>query len=229
MMTIPTKLLAWPMAGLLAMAASLPAQAVEPFTVDYEASYKGIPASGRMTLESTGGDRWKYTVSINAPIGNLTQTTVFEDRNGQWRPLSNTDSANLLMIKDNKNATYDWASREARWSGDVDADRAGPVKLRAGDLDVMLVNLALPRDVAAGKPLDYRVVDNGRAKQVSYQVTSKGQVEVDGKTHAATKVERTDGDKQYVVWVVDGIPVPVRIVERRKGKDDIELRIKSVR
>ena len=196
MMSIPIKLLAWPMAGLLAMAATLPAQAVEPFKADYEASYKGIAASGRMILEPAGGDRWKYTVSISAPIGNLTQTTVFEDRNGQWRPLSNTDSANLLMIKDNKNATYDWASGEARWSGDVDADRAGPVKLQAGDLDVMLVNLALARDVAAGKPLDYRIVDNGRVKQVSYQVAGKEQVQVDGKAHAATRVERTDGDKQ---------------------------------
>lgn len=220
--------MSWPMAALLAMAASLPARAIEPFTANYQASYKGIPASGRMVLEPIGGDHWKYTVNISAPVGNLVQTTVFEDRGGRWRPLSNSDTANLLMMKDEKNATYDWAHGEARWSGDVDANRAGPVKLKAGDLDALLVNLALARDVAAGKPLTYRLVDNGRAKQVSYQVAGKEQVDVGGKSRTATKVVHTDGDKQYLVWVVDGMPVPARIVQRRKGKDDIELRIESV-
>lgn len=218
----------WPMIALLAMSASLPARAIEPFKASYQALYKGIPATGRMVLEPVGDDRWKYTVDISAPIGSLVQTTVFEDRGGQWRPLSNTDTANLLMVKDAKNATYDWARGEARWSGDVDADRAGPVKLKAGDLDALLVNLALARDAATGKPLQYRLVDNGRATQVSYQVAGKEQIDVGGQSRTATKVVHTHGDKQYLVWVVDGMPVPARIVQRRKGKDDIELRIESV-
>ena len=31
----------------------------------------------------------------------------------------------------------------ATWTGDVKPDRAGPVKLQAGDLDAMLINLAI--------------------------------------------------------------------------------------
>ncbi|HVQ32308.1 MAG TPA: DUF3108 domain-containing protein, partial [Lysobacter sp.] len=99
----------------------------------------------------------------------------------------------------------------------------------AGDLDAMLVNLAIPRDLAAGKPLNYRMVDDGRAKPMTYQVAGKEAVTVGGKSQQATKVSRTDGNKQTIVWVVDGLPVPARILQRKDGKDEVDLRLNSVR
>ncbi|HVR82305.1 MAG TPA: DUF3108 domain-containing protein [Luteimonas sp.] len=214
-------------AALLALA-SAPALAVKPFTADYAANYMGLQGNGTMTLAAAGGDRWTYTLNIRSSLAQLTQSTVFEDRGGQWRPLSGSDSSLLLIKKNNKNATYDWSRGEARWSGDVKADRSGPVKLQAGDLDLMLINLAIPRDLAAGKPLAYRMVDDGRAKQLSYQVAGKDTVSIGGKSQQATKVSRTDGDKQTIVWVVDGLPVPARILQRKDGKDEMDLRLKAV-
>src|SRR5688500_1015234 len=149
--------------------ASAPALAIEAFSADYKANYMGMVGNGTMTLASEGGDRWKYTLDIRSNVANLTQSTVFEDRNGQWRPLSSNDSSPVLIKKVKKLATYDWDKGEARWSGDVKPDRAGPVKLKDGDLDGMLINLAIARDVAAGKPLNYRMVEDGRAKQLSYE------------------------------------------------------------
>lgn len=209
--------------------ASTPVLAVKPFTADYQASYMGLQANGRMTLAPAGGDRWKYSLDINSKLAQLSQSTVFEDNDGKWRPLSGTDSSSLLIRKASKNATYDWGTGQARWSGDVKADRSGPVALQAGDLDAMLVNLAIARDVAAGKPLNYRMVDDGRAKQMSYQVAGKDTVTIDGKSQPATKVTRTEGNKQTVLWVVDGIPVPARILQRKDGKDEMDLKLKSVR
>jgi hypothetical protein len=214
-------------AAVLALA-SAPALAVKPFTADYSASYMGLEGSGTMTLAASGGDRWTYTLSIRSSLAQLTQSTVFEDRDGHWRPLSGNDSSLLLIKKNNTSASYDWGRGEARWSGDVKPDRSGPVKLQAGDLDAMLVNLAIPRDLAAGKPLSYRMVDDGRAKAMSYQVAGKDTVSVGGKSQQATKVSRTDGNKQTVVWVVDGLPVPARILQRKDGKDEMDLRLKSV-
>lgn len=208
---------------------SLPALAVKPFTADYQASFMGLQANGQMTLTSAGNDRWKYTLSIRNTMAQLTQTTTFEDRDGQWRPLSGTDSSNMVIKKISKNATYDWAKGEARWSGDVKPDRAGPLKLQAGDLDAMLVNLALARDVPAGKPLNYRMVEDGRAKELNYQVSGKETISVGGKQQQATKVSRTDGNKETIAWVVAGLPVPARILQRKNGKDEIDLRIKSVK
>jgi hypothetical protein len=111
----------------------------------------------------------------------------------------------------------------------VKADRAGPVKLQNGDLDAMLINLALARDVAAGKPLRYRMVDDGRVKQLNYQVSGKESITVAGKAHQATKVTRVDGDKQELVWVVDGMPAPVRILRRKGGQDEMDLRLTALR
>jgi hypothetical protein len=215
-------------AALLAIA-SAPALAVKPFTADYSANYMGLQGNGTMTLAASGSDRWTYTLNIRSSLAQVTQSTVFEDHDGQWRPLSGNDSSVLLVRKKNKSASYDWGRGEARWSGDVKADRSGPVKLHAGDLDAMLVNLAIPRDLAAGKPLSYRMVDDGRAKALSYQVAGKEIVTDGGKAQQATKVSRSDGNKQTIVWVVDGLPVPARILQRKDGKDEVDLRLNSVR
>lgn len=215
-------------ATALLLLASAPALAIKPFTADYTASYMGLQGNATMALAPAGDDRWTYSLTIRSSLAQLTQRTVFEDRGGQWRPLSGSDSSQLLIKKNSKNAAYDWSRGEASWSGDVKADRSGPVKLQAGDLDAMLINLAIPRDVAAGKAMNYRMVDDGRAKQMSYQVSGKEAINIGGKSQQATKVSRTDGNKQIVIWVVDGLPVPARILQRKDGRDEMDLKLRAV-
>ncbi len=208
--------------------ASLPARAVEPFSADYQASYMGMQASGKMTLEPAGADRWRYSLAISNSLASLSQSTVFEENGGQWRPVSSKDSSKVLVKNSDKNATYDWSKGVANWSGDVKSDRAGPIKLKAGDLDALMINLALVRDLEAGKPLSYRMVDDGRVKQMSYKVAGKEKINVGGEQKQATKLVNTDGDKQTIAWVVDGMPVPARILQRKDGEDAIDLQVKSV-
>ena len=208
--------------------ASAAAMAIEPFTAEYEANYMGMQGNGRMTLQPSGEDRWTYRFTVDGSIATLSQSTVFEERDGAYRPLSGSDSSRVLIKKVDKNAAYDWGRGVATWTGDVKADRAGPVKLQPGDMDAMLVNLAIVRDVAAGKPLHYRMVDDGRVKQLDYSVAGKEQVKVGGKSHQATKVVATDGDKQTIAWVVEGLPVPARLLQKRNGKDEMDLRLTSV-
>ena len=210
--------------------ASLPALAVQPFTADYQANVKGtIKANAQMTLSSAGGDRWNYVLSVSSPVASVRQTTGFEAKGDAWRPLSGSDSTTMLVKKSQKNATYDWAKGEARWSGDVKADRTGPVKLRDGDMDAMLLNLAIVRDVAAGKPLNYRLVENGTARAQSYRNLGKDTISVGGQSRTATKVSRSSDDKQVIVWIVDGLPVPARILQTRGGSDELDLVLRSVR
>lgn len=205
------------------------AWAVKPFSADYQATVKGIQADAQLVLSPAGGDRWNYRLSVENPLGSVRQTTVFEDRAGAWRPLSGTDSTQMLIKKSQRNATYDWNKGEARWSGDVKAGRMGPVKLQAGDLDALMLNLVIVRDVAAGKPLNYRMVDNGVARQQSYQLLGKETIMLAGKAQSATKVSRSSDGKQVIVWVVEGLPVPARILQRDNGKDALDLVLKSVR
>ncbi|MFP7722050.1 DUF3108 domain-containing protein [Lysobacter sp. A3-1-A15] len=221
-----------PFAALAAAAAlslAAPAMAMQPFSADYQASYMGMQASGKMTLQSAGQDRWRYSLNIKNSLADLSQSTVFELHDGQWRPLSSNDSSQVLIKKQDKKAIYDWSTNVASWTGDVKENRAGPIKLQAGDMDALLINLALVRDVEAGKPLRYRMVDDGRVKQLNYSVAGQESITVGGKSHQATKVVNTDGDKQTIAWVVKGMPVPARILQREEGKDALDLRVQAVR
>ncbi|MFN3702379.1 DUF3108 domain-containing protein [Thermomonas sp.] len=214
---------------LLLLLATAPAWALKPFVADYDANWKGVQANAQISLSRTAGDRWTYELVVSNQLGSSRQTTVFEETGGSFRPLSGVDATQVLFKRSQRNATYDWTQREARWSGDVKDDRAGPVKLEDGDLDGMLLNLALVRDVAAGKPLNYRLVDNGVARPQRFQNLGKDTITVAGQPRTATKVARTGDDKQVIVWVVDGLPTPARILQRRDGRDELELTLKSVR
>lgn len=232
----------WRAAGLrlalaaIALLAAAPALALEPFTATYEAWYEGSrQGDGVMRLLQAADGRWTYSLDVRGTSGmaaiagaDLSQRTTFDLVDGSWRPLSGSDSSKLLFKSSTRNAIYDWGRGEARWTGDVKSERAGPVKLRAGDMDAMLLNLALARDVAAGKPLTYRLVDNGRAKQHRYEATGTEQLTLGGQQREAVKVVRTDDDKQTIAWIVKGVPVPVRILQRAKGKDKLDLRLISI-
>ena len=50
-----------------------------------------------------------------------------------------------------------------------------------------------------------------------------------GKPRQATKVSRSSENKQVIVWVVDGLPVPARILQKKDGKDELDLVLQSVR
>jgi hypothetical protein len=219
------RLLPWLLVAAGIASASSPAS-IKPFSADYDASYMGMHGTGHMSLSQQGGGRWVYSLRIGSALAQLSQSTVFDVAGAGLRPLSGTDSSVFLVKRVTKRASYDWKAGQASWSGDVKPERAGPVALQAGDVDAMLLNLALPRDVAAGRPLHYRMVDDGRAKRIDCTSAGTEALAVGGKSLQATKVSCAVGsDKQILLWVVDGMPFPARILQRKDGKDDIDLRL----
>jgi len=212
----------------LAVLASLPALAMQPFTANYQASYMGLQASAVMTLAEESGDKWRYTLEVKNQLAQLSQSTLFDEHSGQLRPLSSHDASVIPFKRRSVEARYDWGSNQATWSGDVKADRQGPVQLKSGDMDALLINLAIARDVADGKPLNYRMVDDGRVKTLSYRVIGKENMTVAGKTVETTKVSRVDGNKEQIAWVAADMPVPLRLLQREGGKDALDLTIQSL-
>ena len=184
-----------------------------------------------MSVERQGGDRWKCTLAIDSPIAQLTQVTVFEDHAGQWRPLSGSDVSHLLLVKKiSRQAVYDWAGGQARWSGDVKPERAGPVALQAGDVDGLLMNLVIVRDAAAGKPLRYRLVDDGRAKPMEFSVAGKEDITIGGKHRPGDPGRECQAAAASCsCGVVDRPPLPARILQRKDGRDEIDLRFIAAR
>ncbi|MDR1074742.1 MAG: DUF3108 domain-containing protein [Xanthomonadaceae bacterium] len=217
-------------AAFLTIAAfSLPAWALEPFTADYQANYMGMQADGIMALANQASNRWTYSLQISNRLASLSQSTTFEEHDGQLRPLSGSDQSNVLIKRKNVTASYDWNSRQATWSGDIKPERRGPITLQPGDMDGLLMNLAIVRDLAAGKPLSYRMVDDGRARPMTYQIMGQETINVEGHNYNATRVMRDSGNKQLIAWIVADMPVPVRILQREDGKDTIDLTIKRIR
>ena len=179
-MTGPKRPLVPALALLLALGAGHAdaANVLAPFSADYQASYMGMQAEGKMTLAREQGDRWKYSLSIRNQLADISQSTVFDEHQGRLRPLSGSDRATALVKKRNIDASYDWKAGQATWSGDLKPERRGPVPLQAGDMDALLVNLAVVRDLADGKPLNYRLVDEGRVRPLNWEVVGKEQVMV---------------------------------------------------
>lgn len=225
------------LSGLLlsgALLATAPALALEPFNAEYRASYMGMQATGNMTLARNGQDQWEYKVEVAGMGARLTQSTTFDEHDGHWRPLKSVDSqagesglAAMLVKNRSVEATYDWDAKQARWSGDVDSDATGPVQLRAGDMDGMLINLAVARDAAAGQPLNYRLVEDGRVRGQQFRVDGTETISVAGEQREATRVVRTSGRRETIAWVVDDLPVPARILQRRNGRDHLDLQLQS--
>lgn len=208
-------------------AASFPALALQPFSAQYQANYMGMSANAQMQLAAAGGNRWAYSLNIRSNVGEYLRSTTFDESDGRLRPLNHSEKTSVLVKRKSSQATYDWNARQATWTGDVKPDRAGPVPLQAGDTNALLVDLQLVQDINAGKPLSYRSVDGGRAKAMKFVVNGKEKIQVAGQPRDATKATYSNEDKQIVVWVVNGIPVPARILQREDGQDSIDLRLSS--
>ncbi|MFC3816851.1 DUF3108 domain-containing protein [Lysobacter sp. GCM10012299] len=217
-------------------AVSAPALALESFVANYQVFNAG-KALGEATMQVVPGDtsgRWRIDLDMRGTRGlmglagvNAQQSTVFDTVGDNYRPLSQSTVRKALFLGKKISGTYDWANHSARWTGDVKKTRQAPVPLRDGDMSGLLINLAIIRDAQPGRELAYRFVDNGRARDQRYAVANDLEsVAVDGMSFNAMRVQRVQaGNEETVVWVVDGVPTPVRILQRENGEDTFDLRL----
>jgi len=202
-------------------ASSAPSPALHAFSHQYHARYLSFTGQGTLSLqqlEGVEGNRWRFTLQVRHPLASLAQSTVFEVVNAEarqvFRPLENVNESKIPFRHRRVTGHYDWNAGEATWGGDAKPGRRGPVALQPGDLDGLLVNLAVVRDLAQGQSLDYRMVDGGRAATLDYQITGIETLTVNGQPIQATRVERRYRNKQQLAWIAPGMPVPVRLLQR---------------
>ena len=222
----------------LLLAAHAPAHAaspLQPFLASYQAFNGGaLAGTATMRLVRGDGDRWRIDLEIAGSRGfaglvrlNLDQSTVFDEAGGHLRPISQSTVRKALLFGRKTVGTYDWNVGTARWTGDIKAERSKPVALREGDLSALLINLAIIRDAAPGKALSYRFVDGGRVRQHEYVAAASTEtIEVGELGYEALRVSRSNGgNDEMIVWIADGVPTPVRILQRENGEDAIDLRL----
>lgn len=226
-------------AALLCATPAAPAAAVEPspalspFTASYEVYSDGRKlGDATMQLQRLQGGQWRIDLDMRGTgmmrlAGlKMRQTTVFASDGTGYRPLRQVTTRRTLFSDNTRTGVYDWDAGVATWTGDVKPSRRDPVKLREGDLDALLIDLAVVRDADPGETLHYRYVDGGRARDHTYVVAAEPvNVEIDGLAYSATKVERTEGNDRTEVWVAKGVPTPVRILQVEDGEDSTDLRL----
>lgn len=207
-----------------------------PFTATYEAYRQGNRA-GDATLRLVRGEgetRWRIDLDIRGDRGfagvlglNLQQSTVFEARDAGFLPLSQSTVRKGLFLGKKTVGVYDWSKRSAQWRGDIKDRHKAPVALRDGDMSGLLINLAIVRDAQPDRVLHYRYVDGGRARDHAYRVSAAPEPMSAGDLNFETlRVARTNGgNDETLVWVADGVPTPIRILQREDGQDAIDLRL----
>lgn len=211
--------------------------ALAPFIAQYQV-FKGSSEVGTATLQLVrqSGNRWRVDLLIRGGgVFKLAgvhadQSTVFDTSpSGQtYRPLTQATVRRVAFTQRKTTGLYDWTSRTARWTGDVKASRSRPVALQPGDMSGLLINLAVIRDATPGKSLQYRFVDDGRVRDHHYQVAqdveSMGVGDMRFDTLRVSRPGSTSGD-ETLLWVADGVPTPIRILQREEGQDSYDLRL----
>lgn len=225
--------------GLLALLLwSGVAAAVQPFRATYDV-YRGGRAMGVATLQvvPAAGGRWRVDLVMDGKglVGlaglSAEQSTVFEAAADGFRPLSQSTVRRVLFTRKQSTGVYDWSARKARWTGDVKQTRRAPVDLQPGDMSGLLINLAVIRDAQPGRTLEYRYVDTGRARAHRYVVAAEPEeIAVGELRYSALRVDRVQsGSEQTSIWVAEGVPTPIRLLQRDNGEDTYDLRLTGYR
>lgn len=216
-------------------AAEWSAPALEPFVATYDAFYKGKNAGdATMRVVHGEGTQWRVDMAVRGKRGfagvlglNLEQSTVFNNEGSVYTPLSQSTVKKALFMGKKVTGIYDWQSGNAQWRGDLKKERQRPIPLQRGDQSALLLNLSLMRDARPGKALQYRFVDAGRVRQHEYRAADTTEnVQVGDLSYDALRVYRTnDGNDETILWIANGVPTPVRILQRKDGQDEIDLHL----
>jgi len=227
----PASTAAAPAAAAVAEAA---VPALAPFNARYRVTRDGKElGDATLNLVSLPDHRWRIDLRIEATRGiygiaglDMQQSTVFDTPNDVFRPLSQSTVRKALFTRKQVTGIYDWSKGLAQWTGDLKKNRRAPVPLRAGDMNGLLINLALLRDVAPGATLQYRFVEYGRAKDQQFQVSMSREPQVvDDLAYQALRVDRVrGGGDSTTFWVVEAVPTPIRIVQV-DDEDTYELQL----
>ena len=212
------------------------ADVLQPFVASYRV-YRGGKHLGEASMQAVRqqGPRWRADLVMRGTRGligamgiNAEQSSVFDVVDGRYRPVAQATVNKTAFTRKQTVGTYDWSSRQARWTGDVKNEwRAGPRELQDGDMTGLLINLAVIRDAAPGKTLHYRFVDDGRTREHTYVVADELEsIRAGELSYNAMRVERVhDDNEETIIWVVRNVPTPIRMLQRENGEDTYDLRL----
>ena len=177
---------------------------LQPFTASYTADWKQLPMSGsaERSLTKNSDGNWTLNFKASMMIASLTETSTFKVENNSLLPLTYTFERGGLGKAKKVNLDFDWATKMVTGTENKD-----PVKLPliSGMLDKSTYQLALQRDVAAGKKsMSYQVVEGEDVDTYDFRVLGPEKVKTKAGSIDAIKVERvrdpTKNKRTTVMW-----------------------------
>ena len=198
---------------------------LHPFSVSYTADWKQLPMSGsaERSLSKNGDGTWTLNFKASMMIASLTETSVILFDKDTLQPKSYSFERGGLGKAKKINLDFDQSAKKV--TGFENKDPVN-VTLESGMLDKSTYQLALQRDVEAGKKsMSYQVVDGNDVDTYDFRVIGPEVVETKAGKVDAIKVERvrdpTQNKRITEMWFAknwDSLLVKLRQVEK-DGKE----------
>jgi hypothetical protein len=177
---------------------------LKPFSADYTADWKQLPMSGTAARSLTANADGTWTLAFNASmmIANLSESSIVTLDKDTLLPKAYHFERGGLGKAKKTDLDFDWATKTVTGEDRGDAVK---VALNAGMLDKSTYQLALQRDVAAGKKaMSYQVVDGNDVDTYDFRVLGTEKVATQVGQVDAVKVERvrdpTQNKRITVMW-----------------------------
>ena len=193
---------------------------LHPFSASYTADWKQLPMSGSAERSLTKNDNGSWTLNFKASmmIASLTETSVIRFDKDTLQPVSYSFERGGLGKAKKINLDFDQTAKKV--TGFENKDPVN-VALQSNMLDKSTYQLALQRDVAAGKKsMSYNVVEGTDVDTYDFRVIGPEKVQTKVGSIDAIKVERvrdpTQSKRITQMWfarVPGGILVALRQVE----------------
>jgi len=193
---------------------------LHPFSVSYTADWKQLPMSGsaERSLAKNGDGTWTLNFKASMMIASLTETSVILFDKDTLQPKSYAFERGGLGKTKKINLDFDPSTKKV--TGFENKDPVN-VPLQSGMLDKSTYQLALQRDVAAGKKsMSYNVVEGTDVDTYDFRVIGPEKVQTKVGSIDAIKVERvrdpTQSKRITQMWFAKdqgGILVALRQVE----------------
>ena len=186
-------------ASLLDAAGAARAAALAPFEARYRLSLGGLTVGEmRLALRAAGDGRYLYEMA-SRPRGllalfrrdTLTERSLWErGPGGAPRPLR-YERIQTGSRERRARLVFTWSPEGSGRVRNEVAGRPWEMAVPPGTLDRLLVQLALRRDLAAGrKPLEYPIADGGKLKRYRFAVLGRETVTTSAGRFETVKIQR---------------------------------------
>jgi hypothetical protein len=209
---------------------------ISPFVAVYDIRSGGMvigSVTARLSKRSDGGydlEQSTVTRGLARFLGpnDLDERSHWRFSEGVILPIEFQSKRKGGDAEDNAKLVFDWANHRVR---NVGAPPRWEIPLAVGDLDPLLIQLALRLDLARGKrSFEYSVPRQARAKTYAFAQAGAETIELESRSVETLKIERTnDRDDQLSIWVAPEFEFfAVRIMKERSRGLDTELLLRSL-